>query len=30
MAFADPIGLLPTPLGVKVLHGWQLHSGGVL
>ncbi len=25
--FDDPAGLLPTPLGVKVLHGWQHHSG---
>ena len=24
------VGLLPTPLGVEVLHGWQLRPGDVL
>ena len=28
--FNDHVGLLPTPLGVEVLHGWQLHPGDVL
>ena len=28
--FNDPVVLLPTPLGVEVLHGWQLRPGGVL
>ncbi len=21
--FNDPVGLLPTPMGLEVLHGWQ-------
>ncbi len=25
--FDDPVGLLPTPLGIEVLHGWQLCPG---
>ncbi len=28
--FNDPVGLLPTPLGVEVLHGWQHCPGDVL
>ncbi len=28
--FDDPVDLFPTPLGVGVLHGWQLCPGGVL
>ena len=28
--FNDPVGLLPSPLGVEVLHGWQLRPGDVL
>ncbi len=28
--FNDPVGLLPTLLGVEVLHGWQLCPGDVL
>ncbi len=30
VVFNDPVGLLPTPLSVEVLHGWQLHPGDVL
>ncbi len=30
VVFDDPVGLLPTPLGVEVLHGWQLRPGVVL
>ena len=25
--FNDPVGLLPTQLGVEVHHGWQLRPG---
>ncbi len=28
--FNDPVDLIPTRLGVEVLHGWQLHPGNVL
>ena len=28
--FDNPEGFLPEPLGVKVLHGWQLRPGDVL
>ena len=28
--FYNPEGFLPEPLGVKVLHGWQLRPGDVL
>ena len=28
--FNNPEGFLPEPLGVKVLHGWQLRPGDVL
>ena len=30
VVFNDPVGLLPAPLGVEVLHGWQLCPGDVL
>ena len=28
--FDNPVGFLPEPLGVEVLHGWQLSPGDVL
>lgn len=28
--FNDPVSLLPTPLGVEVLHEWQHRHGDVL
>ncbi len=30
VVFNDPVGLLPAPLGVEVLHKWQLCPGDVL